>query len=111
MCAFFVVGISRILLHSIEFMQICSLYDLKYTWHFIFLILNTIATSYLDLGMPWGSVRLRYQKIYPKYWPCRLCAPTALLAAALLVAALLQRLLCYLAGMEITNILAQATTW
>ena len=49
------------------FMQICSLYDLKYTWHFIFLILNTIAVSYLDLGLPWGSFHLRYNKIYAYY--------------------------------------------
>ena len=68
MCVSLLWGFVMILYALMGFSQIFLLYDLKYTWHFIFLILNNIAMSYLDLGMPRGSFQLRYNKIYPYYW-------------------------------------------
>ena len=68
MCVSLAWGFVLILYVLLGFIQICSLYDLKYTWNFMFLILTAIAMSYLDLGMPWGFFHRHYNKIYPYYW-------------------------------------------
>ena len=61
MCVSLLWGFVMILLVLTVFMQICLFYDLKHTWHFIFLILYTITMFYLYLGMPWSSFHLRFE--------------------------------------------------